>query len=186
MVRILKSITSDDVLAAKIKDDDQRAFKILYNRYFRRIYYFSIKYLQNKVETEDLVQTAFVSLWEHRKSLDLNQPVKSYLYKSVTNLIYNCLKKRAIRSRYIEYELRRSERYSNQTYDQVYFNDLEKSLDEIVTALPAQQQRIFYLSRGKGYSYERIAQKLNLSVRTVENQIYRTLKVIRKSISSGT
>jgi len=183
MIRILRSKADDDVLAGRIKDDDQRAFELLYNRYFRKIYYFSIKYLQNKVETEDLVQTVFVSLWEHRKSLDINQSVKSYLYKAVTNQIYNCLKRRAIRSRYIEYETRRSGQYSNLTYDQVFLHDLEKSIDEIVTNLPAQQQRIFYLSRGKGYSYEKIAQKLDISVRTVENQVYRTLKVIRKSLS---
>ena len=183
MIRILRSKTDDDVLASRIKDDDKRAFGLLYNRYFRKIYFFSIKYLQNKVETEDLVQSVFVSIWEHRKSLDMNQSVKSYLYKATTNQIYNCLKRRAIRSRYIEYESKRAGQSSNLTYDQVFLHDLEKSIDEIVTNLPAQQQRIFYLSRGKGYSYEKIAQKLDISVRTVENQIYRTLKVIRKTLS---
>lgn len=183
MARILKSAENDNKLAARLKNDDQRAFELLYNRYFRKIYYFSLKYLQNREETEDLVQIAFINLWEHRKTLDINKPVKSYLFKSVTNLVYNCLKRRAVRSRYIESELRKPDGFSNQTYDQIYVHDLEKSIDDIVTTLPPQQQQIFYLSRGEGYSYEKIAQKLEISVRTVENQMYRTLKVIRNSFS---
>lgn len=184
MVRIFKSAVSDDVLTGRLRNDDQLAFEVLYNRYFRKIYYFSLKFLQNKVETEDVVQNAFISLWEHRKTLDINQSVKSYLFKTVSNLIYNCLKRRAIRSRYIEYELKKSDNFSNLTYDQVYFHDLEKSIDRIVTNLPPQQQRIFYMSRGDGFSYEKIAERLDISVRTVENQIYRTLRVIRKSLST--
>jgi RNA polymerase sigma-70 factor (ECF subfamily) len=65
----------------------------------------------------------------------------------------------------------------------VYTNDLENSINEVINILPPQQKRIFYLSRGKGYSYEKIAQKLDISVRTVENQIYRTLREIRKHLA---
>ena len=184
MVRLLNFKINDSVLAGRMRNDDQQAFEQLYNRYFGKVFYFSLRYLQNRAEAQDLVQNVFVNLWEHRKSIDVNQPVKSYIFRSVVNQIYNCLKRRAIRSRYIEHELSLSDRYSNQTYEQVYFNELENSIDEIVNILPPQQQRIFYLSRGKGYSYEKIARKLNISVRTVENQIYRTLKVIRKNLST--
>src|SRR5512139_3708690 len=157
MLSILKSRLSDDELAGKMKNNDKRAFELLYDRYFSKVYYFSIKYLQNKVESEDLVQTLFINLWERRKSIDKEQSVKSYIYRSATNLIFNCLKKRAIRSRYIEYELRKSDRYSDQTYDQIFIDDLETSIYRIVTRLPEQQQRIFYMSRGNGFSYEKIA-----------------------------
>jgi len=182
MPRFLKGLASDDVLAGRIVNDDQLAFEQLYNRYFRKVFYFSVRYIQNRVEAEDLVQTLFVNLWESRKSLNPDLLVKSYIYRSVTNLIYNCLKKRAIRSRHIEYELRKGEQFSNQTYDQLYFQDLEKSIDNVVNSLPPQQKRIFYMSRGQGYSYEKIARTLDISVRTVENQIYRTLRTIKKSV----
>jgi RNA polymerase sigma-70 factor (ECF subfamily) len=182
MVSFLRAKTDDYELVRQLKDNDQQALELLYINYSRKIFYFSLKYLQNKAEAEDLVQTIFINLWEHRAFLDPNLPVKSYIFRSATNLIYNCIKRRAIRSRYIEYELSRSDRQSNQTYDTVYLHDLEKSISEIITSLPPQQQRIFKMSRNNGYSYEMIAQKLDISVRTVENQIYRTLKVIRKSL----
>ncbi len=142
-----------------------------------------MKYLQNSSEAEDLVQIVFISLWEHRKSLDEQQSIKNYIYRSVINHIYNIFKKRAIRSKYIEYEFNRLEHFSNPTYDMVLYHDLEKNIDEIISTLPKQQQRIFILSRSKNYSHEEIAQKMELSVRTVENQIYRTLKVIRKNLN---
>jgi RNA polymerase sigma-70 factor (family 1) len=182
MVSFLKSKISDEELAGRIKDDDQQALELLYNHYSRRIFYFSVKYLQNRVEAEDLVQTVFINLWEHRNYLDPKRSIKSYIFRSVTNLIYNCLRKRAIQARYFNNELKKSETYSNNAYDTVYLHDLEESISEIVTTLPPQQQKIFMMSRGNGYSYEKIAQKLDISVRTVENQIYRTLKVIKKSL----
>lgn len=182
MASFLRAKTDDGELVRRLKEDNRQALEQLFMNYSKEVFCFSMKYLQNKVEAQDLVQTAFINLWEHRSFLDPNLPVKSYIYRSVTNLVYNCLKRRAIRSRYIEYELSRSDRHSNQTYDTIYLHDLEKSISEIVTNLPPQQQRIFKMSRNKGYSYEMIARKLDISVRTVENQIYRTLKVIRKSL----
>lgn len=181
MASFLRAKT-DDELVRRLKDNNQQALEQLYKNYSNKIFYFSLKFLQNKVEAEDLVQTVFINLWEHRSFLDPNLPVKSYIFRSVTNLVYNCLKRRAIRSRYIEYELSRTDRQSNTTYDTVYLHDLEKSISEIVTTLPPQQQKIFKMSRNNGYSYEVIARKLDISVRTVENQIYRTLKVIRKNL----
>ncbi len=183
MVKLRITIVNDDELTLRIINGDQYALKLLFDRYYKKIYYFSYKYLKNRVEAEDLVQTLFINLWIHRKSIIVGRSVKSYLYKSVVNMIYNCLKKRAIRERYLEYEINNSEYYSNQTYDIICKNDLERNIDEIVTSLPAQQQRIFYMSRVNGYSHEKIAATLEISVRTVENQIYRTLKVLKKRLN---
>lgn len=172
----------DNKLIRRIKNDEVNAFELLYDRYKKKIYSFSYRYLNNKPETEDLVQSVFINVWEHRKSLDETLSIKSYIYRSVINCIYNILKKRAIRSRFVEFELQKPERCSNQTYEMVYFHDLEKSIREIITTLPPQQQKVFDLSRNDCYSYEEIAQKLDISVRTVENQIYRAIKVIRKQL----
>ena len=80
---------NESKLVGRILDDDLIAFELLYNRYKKKIYCFSLKYLKNKVEAEDLVQDVFINLWEHRKSLNETQPVRSYIYRSVVNQIYN-------------------------------------------------------------------------------------------------
>lgn len=172
----------DNILAGRIRDGDIGAFKLLYDRYSKKLYYFSLKYLHNTYEAEELVQSIFVSIWEHRKSLDASRSLKNYIYRSAVNYIYNYMKKRAIRERYIETEIQNGELHSNQTYEQIHLHDLEKFISFIVEALPSQQQKIFQLSRFDGLSHKEIAVKLNLSVRTVENSIYRALKLIREML----
>jgi len=178
MINRIDSIT-DEFLVAKIRDNNEDAFKSLYNRYSKKIYYFSLRYLGSKDETEELVQSIFINIWEHRRSLDATLSVKSYIYRSAVNYITNYLKKKAIRARFNESEIPKVETPSNHTYEQVFLHDLERSISSIVETLPPQQQKIFRLSRYEGLTHKEIASKLNLSVRTVENQMYRVLKVLR-------
>jgi RNA polymerase sigma-70 factor (ECF subfamily) len=173
---------SDNYLVTKIRDDNKDAFKSLYDRYSKKLYYFSKRYLCSNEEAEELVQSVFISIWEHRQSLDATMSVKSYIYKSAVNYIYNYLKKKAIRANFIKAEMQKGEIHCNLTYDQVFFHDLERSIDSIVETLPSQQQKIFKLNRFQGLTHNEIAKKLDLSVRTVENQVFRALKVIKNKL----
>lgn len=181
MINKIDSIT-DDLLVAKIRENNEDAFKSLYDRYSKKIYYFSLRYLGSKEETEELVQSIFINIWEHRRSLDETLTIKSYIYRSAVNYITNYLKKKAVRTRFIESEIRKVEIPSNQIYEQVFLHDLESTINSIVETLPAQQQKIFRLSRYEGLTHKDIARKLDLSVRTVENQMYRALKLIKTII----
>jgi RNA polymerase sigma-70 factor (ECF subfamily) len=171
---------SDNILAARIRQNDKNAFKTLYDRYSRKIYFFSLKHLNNASEAEELVQSVFINVWENRRSLNPDNSVKSYIYKAAVNYIINYLRKKTIRAGYIESELNKSDKYSDITYEQVFFQDLESSINSIVGTLPAQQQKIFSLGRTGGLSHEEIARRMGLSIRTVENQMYRSVQLIRK------
>lgn len=160
------------------------AFEQLFHRYKKKLYYFSLKYIDDTFDAEELVQTVFINLWEHRKSLDESRSVKNYLYKSAVNLIYNNLKRKAVRRNYVNQELSKPEKCVNQTYEQIFYNELEKKIDNILLSLPPQQQKIINFSRFDGLSHEEIAKKLELSVRTVENQIYRATKVLKKQLKA--
>ncbi len=173
---------NDNLLVIRIRNDSKDAFKLLYNRYNKKLYYFSLRYLGNNEEAEELVQSVFIKIWEHRKSLNENMSVKNYIYRSAVNYIYNFLKKKAIRSKFIESELQKGEIQSDSTNEKVLFHDLERSINLIVEKLPLQQQKIFQLSRFEGLSHEEIAKHLDLSVRTVENQIYRALKIVKSKL----
>ncbi len=173
---------NDSSLVIRIRNDSREAFKLLYDRYYKKLYYFSLRYLENREEAEEVIQSVYMNVWEHRKSLDETMSVKSYIYKSAINCIYNHLKKKAICSRFVEMELQKGESQAYQTYDQIFFHDLEMSINSIVETLPPQQQKIFQLSRFEGLSHEEIAQKLDISVRTVENQVYRALKIIKSKL----
>jgi RNA polymerase sigma-70 factor, ECF subfamily len=180
-----KDNISDNHLVIRISHDDKHAFRSLYDRYNKKIYFFALRYLGNKADAEELVQSVFVNVWENRASLDAALSVKSYIYKAAVNYIYNYLKRKAIRARFVESELVKGEISSNLTYEEVFFHDLERSLNSILGSLPAQQQKIFQLSRNEGKTNNEIATELGLSVRTVENQIYRAMKIIRNYLKEG-
>jgi len=172
-------IIDDNLLVTRIRQNDKDAFRILYGRYCKKIYFFSLKYLGNSVEVEELVQSVFINVWENRESLDATNSVKSYIYKAAVNYIYNYLKKRTIRAKYIESQMQRDEVHANHTDEQILFNDLERTLNSVIGTLPLQQQKIFQLNHYEGLTHKEIAMKLDLSVRTVENQMYRAQKSIR-------
>ena len=174
----------DSLLVQRIRDDHVDSFELLYHRYMRKLYYFSFNYLKIKEEAEEIVQTVFINLWEHRKSLDDSLSIKSYLYKSTTNAVYNQLKRNALRNKWVEQKLLKPEPASNETFEQIYYHDLEQTIDQIIAKLPPQQRKIYILSRIEGLSYEEISKQLDLSVRTVENQMYRALKVIKEKLAT--
>jgi len=181
---VADKLSDDCFLTSGIRSGSLKAFEQLYHRYKEKLYYFSLKYLNDRDEAEEIVQIVFISLWEHRNTLESSLSVKSYLYKSTVNNIFNFLKKKAIRIRYANEEMLKLEESSNQTYEQMFYNDLEKKIEAIILSLPPQQQKILNLSRFDGLSNDEIASKMELSVRTVENQIYRATKILKEHIKS--
>ncbi len=172
------NLPDDDTLASGIRKGDREAFALFFNKYRRVVYYYSLKYLGDPDESEELVQSVFVSIWEHRSLIDKKKSLKNYLYRSVVNAIYNSLKKRAVRRAYMIKEISKPEG-SSDPYVQIFDNDLRDKLDNIIGLLPPQQQKILNYRRLEGLSSEEIALKLNISVRTVENQIYRATKLLK-------
>ncbi len=172
------NLPDDETLASGIRKGDREAFALFFNKYRRVVYYYSLKYLGDRDESDELVQSVFVSLWEHRRLIDKKKSLKNYLYRSVVNAIYNSLKKRAVRRAYLIREISKPEG-SSDPYVQIFDNDLRDKLDNIIGLLPPQQQKILNYRRLEGLSSEEIALKLNISVRTVENQIYRATKLLK-------
>lgn len=177
------SSDDDSALISALKNDNLKAFEALYNRYRKLIYSFSLKYLFDTEESKELVQTVFINLWEHRKFLDEQRPVRNYIYKSAVNAIYNVLKKRAVRRKYMINQLQKPEEVSN-PYDQIFYSDLDDKIKALVDSLSPQLKKIYELKSLEGLTCEEIAEKLQLSVRTVENQVYRVNKMLKKHFSS--
>ena len=170
------------IWVVELKNDSQIAFAELFNRYKKKLYYFALSYLDDTSEAEEVVQAVFVKLWENRSTLNETLSVKSYIYKSTVNACYNTLKKKVVRNRYYENELISLDENVDKSHDEIFYKDLKRQIDKILTTLPPRQQEIFTLSRFEGLSHADIATKLNVSVRTVENQIYRALKIIKDNL----
>lgn len=172
----------DSLLVSELKNGSFKAFEALYNLYKKKLYNFSFQYLKNHDETEELLQAVFVSLWEHRQNLDSSLPVKNFLYRCTTNKIYDQLRKQYVHNRYVDHKLRNQETHDSDTIENIYLKELQESLNKIMEELPEQQRNVFFLSRYQYLSNKEIAAKLNISVRTVETQIYRVIKKIKNKL----
>jgi len=174
-------IDTDLYFVEKLKENDKHAFELLFKKYYKHVYGFAGYYIDDKEACHDIVQDIFGHLWEMRNTLKITGSVKSYLFVSTKNACLNYLKKQSAKRRAIS-ELFDADDYLNDGYDIVFSNELKLKLDSIMQKLPPQCREIFHLSRFKGMKHKEIADKLNISPKTVETQIYRALKVFKSNL----
>lgn len=175
---------ADEMLIRKIMDDDSKAFQLVYEKYSRQLISFAASYLPDISDAEEIIQTVFVELWENRAQLDPQRFAKNYLYKVTVNKVFNHLKRKVIERKYLQYIEALDMNTFNEAEKKIYHEELDAILKQVLEQLPEQQRKIFYLSRWDGLSHKEIADQLQISVRTVENQIYRAVKYIRENIKT--
>ncbi|WP_158870344.1 RNA polymerase sigma-70 factor [Maribellus comscasis] len=173
----------ENQLTERIKSDDVDAFKKLYDLYCQQLLKFISQYLKETTEAEEIIQDVFLSVWENRKNLQIDKSVKSYLFQIAVNKVYNHLKRKVVERKYQYYLTHNDINSENDIEDKIYFKELKETIDQIISQLPDKQRKIFQLSRLDGTPHSEIAKKFNISIRTVENQIYRAGKFIKSKLS---
>jgi RNA polymerase sigma-70 factor (ECF subfamily) len=175
-------INTDEALVREIKLGDEKAFQLIYENYCRQLIRFAASYLPDISDAEEIVQNVFVELWEKREQLDPEHFVKNYLYKVTVNKAYNHLKRKVVERKYLQCLDVLEASTVNEAEKKIYREELAGAINQLLSQLPEQQRNIFHLSRWEGLSNKEIAERLQISVRTVENQVYRAVKYIRENI----
>jgi RNA polymerase sigma-70 factor (ECF subfamily) len=179
----------DKQIIRKIKKSDLAAFRELYDAGYNSLLTFAMSFLKEKEIAKDIVQETYLSLWENRHQIHLIRNINGYLYKNVKNRCLNYYKHLQIienhRDRnYIqlkEIELSAPDRFNN-VFEYINHEELNERIINILDDLPEDRQKIFKLSRFHGLKNYEIAEKLNISVRTVDTQIYRAMKVFKEKL----
>jgi RNA polymerase sigma-70 factor (ECF subfamily) len=170
-------------LIRRLKDGDIKAFELIFSKYKGKLYFFTLGYLHSATETEEIIQNLFVSLWENRHTLEEELSLRNYLYKAAINRVYNYFKHQAVKQKYFDHLAIEETLAEDHTHQHIYYNELKGTVETLIGALPFRQQMIFKLSRQEGLSHQEIADRLGLSVRSVENQIYRALRYIKEHLN---
>jgi RNA polymerase sigma-70 factor (ECF subfamily) len=131
---------------------------------------------------EELVQELFITLWQNRESLQIQTSIDQYLYASVRNRCFNVVKRRAFLRKTHENLLRDHSIEQDSLNEGINFKELESAVSSSINELPDRCRTIFHLSRNEGLSYKEIARKLEISEKTVENQISIALKKLRENL----
>jgi len=157
---------------------DSSSFEELFRSYFTPLMLFARKILVDEDDAREVVHKVFIALWEKRDKLDLNTSLKSYLFTSVHNRSLNLLRDR---KKFSDEEL--PEVAGNwDVSTQIEAMELEEKIRETIQSLPDKCRQIFELNRFEGLKYSEIAQELNISVKTVENQMSKALKILREKL----
>jgi RNA polymerase sigma-70 factor, ECF subfamily len=175
---------SDEELMQEIKADNMFAFDILYNKYSKRLYKFGNSIIKSQEETENLIQDVFLKLWENRNKVEIDSSIKSYLFTIAYNLSISIIRKKISESVFFEYLKSLPEINEEPINVEMEYNELKNKLDEILQELPQRQKDVYILHRSEGLKYSEIAERLNISVNTIENHMLRALKTIRKKLGN--
>jgi len=170
---------SNDKLFLDIKKDNYLAYNKLFTRLYNRLCIFVSGYTEDENASEDIVQELFIKLWTNRKQIYISKTISSYLYKSSKNAALNYLRSKKNRQKAIS-TLPQKEL---QTEDN--FLEYEEFLIQVkvcIDALPERSKQIFIMSRIDGMKHTEIALQLNISVKTIKNQIWKSLQYIRSCL----
>ena len=178
----MKVFPEDIELVLKLQKGDVDAFDIIYKKYAGKLYGFTLKYLKSTDETEELVQSVFLKVWENYKTLKKETSFKSYLFTIAYNEICNTFRRRSHLQKFIGEQLNDSSQTSNETEELIDYNSIRERVEQIVSKLPERQRTIFLKSREEGKSNKEIAIELDLSSGTVDNYISESLKFIRSNL----
>lgn len=177
---------SDQELADLLREGNETVFKIIYDRYWSKLYFVASKRLNDPDEAEEAVQDIFLDLWKNRKSFRLKVNFENYLAVAVK---FQIIKRRAKRLRrsVIEQQLGTEaelEHFQRQQYDwsQYDLDELQQRLNTIVDTLPPKCKLVFNMSRDDQYTNKKIAAELGISEKAVEKHITTALKVLKTKL----
>jgi len=178
----LTNIFSSQAKIVITESSYEELFKTWYAPLCKMIY----RIIKDQAQTEDLVQEVYIKLWEKRNSLKINTSLKAYLYRSALNTAYTSLEKN---KRYPKLSIETNDTIhdsSSNAIDNLNANELENKINQTLLLLPPACREVFILSRNEEMSYKEIAESLEISIKTVENQMGKALKIFREQLKEYT
>lgn len=158
----------------------EASFEKAFKDYYRELVAFTYQYVEDHDMAEELVQEMFSNVWAKSSQIDIRTSVKSYLYGAVRNAALNHLKHQKVTRKYQEHEQHKIDYFE---VDFLELDELQAEIDLAINKLPEKCREIFEMSRFEGKKNKEIAEKLNLSIKTIENQMGRALKVMRTALN---
>jgi RNA polymerase sigma-70 factor (ECF subfamily) len=159
------------------------SFEQLFKEHFKGLYSYAYTIIKDEVMAEEIVQQVFCKIWEKKEQLDIHTSARAYLYKAVYHDSLNYLKHRKVMSAYALHTIRQSDKEVENASGKVLAAELNERIRTALNELPEQCRTIFQMSRFEGLKYQEIADELKLSVKTIENQMGKALKLMRLKLA---
>jgi RNA polymerase sigma-70 factor, ECF subfamily len=166
----------------RIRNGDVQAFETVFRAYYQSLCLFSFRYLKRTDLAEEIVQDIFVNIWDKRSSLQLETSLKSYLYRAVHNNSLKYIQHQKVVEKHADHLTHRKEQSFSEPQNNLQVEEVTKLQNNSYNSMPQKTREIFELSRNEGLKYAEIAEKLEISVKTVEAHMGSALKVLRENL----
>jgi len=169
-----------------VTNGDYNAFRELFTRHYRSLCNYAMRVVVTREIAEEVVSDVFVKLWKNREQIEVHTSFQAYIYRAVRNQALDYLKLRIHRQNErdslesVQWNMNHADHFS--PAEELSYNEFYSHIEDCIQALPRQCQLIFRLSREEGLRYRDIAERLDISVKTVETQMSRALKVLRERV----
>lgn len=176
--------TDEQLLNSIIENNDYKAFERLFHRYYSLLCQQVNRRICNSHFAEEIVLDVFTKIWRNRANISINTKVKYYLFTAIKNQAIDYLRKQ-VKQRNYQYEISRDFQSNFATPEELIIGEeLRIKIENAIELLPPQAKNVFRMSRDKGMKYREIAVELNISIRTVETHIRRSLISLRSTVFS--
>jgi len=174
--------TEDHTLSEQIKNGNIQAFETIFKSDYAQFCAYANKIVKDIDIAEEIVQEVFFQLLQKHEEITGIISYKSYVYRSVHNGCLNFLKHKKVEMKHSDHVL--SEAGNNQEIfvDDIETSELQNKIRQAIDKLPTERKRIFLMIRFDELKYSEVAEKLNLSIKTIENQMNSALKFMRQEL----
>ena len=184
-----KSLTDPELIGAMLQNDE-KAFNQLFERYWSRVYTVAYRYVKDEEACLEITHDIFLNIWNKRHELNINS-FKSYVITAAS--YHGIRKKQTIKAapiQYVEdYEHSEDDAYAlnqlsetNEGETKIWETEFDSTVDTLLNDLPKRCREIYKMSRKDNLSISEISVRLNISKRTVENQLTNALKHLRTTL----
>jgi RNA polymerase sigma-70 factor (ECF subfamily) len=174
---------ANKILLSKIKQSDYQSFNYLFFKYYTSLCSYVTTIITDSSPSEDIVQNLFIMLWSNRKKLTINENIERYLFKAAKNGALNYLRTESNRKKAMERLALVESIDDSESYTQ---EDFLRKLEECINQLPERSKEVFILSRYRELKQKEIAEMLNISVKTIKNQLWKSLKYLKSCVELKT
>jgi RNA polymerase sigma-70 factor (family 1) len=169
--------------ALLIAEDEQEAFRLLYDRYWQALYLKALYRIGNDADAQDLVQEVFIGLWRNKNNILSQDSLSAYLFTALKYGIIKRVYRQAQKGLIVPLSVEDLEKTELTAEELLHYKELQSVIAAEVAALPERMQEVYRLSRTENLSTKEIAQRLNLSEQTVKNTLSAALKRLREKLA---
>lgn len=169
----------DQEIIHLIKSGDESAFEKAFRAYAKPLHAYGYTLLNNSHLAEEMIQQLFLKIWEQRATLEIHTSLKAYLYRSIHNESMNHLRHLKVKKHFEDSVGKDGKQHQDQPINRLEVKEIQQRLRSGLGKLPEACRTVFQLSRFEHLSYREIADQLGISIKTVENQMGKALRILR-------